>query len=410
MIIAPTEPGKRIISLDILRGFAILGILIMNIQSFSMIEAAYMNPTAYGDFTGINKIIWLLSHIFADSKFMTIFSILFGAGIILFTERLKEKGAKSLSIHYRRTLWLLIIGMVHAYAFWYGDILVTYALCALWVVLFRNKSPKSLLIIGIIFISVSSLLYLFFQFSIPYMPEEAKESMQLGWLPSENIIQDELKAYTGGFMAQLKYRIPKTIQMETTVYFINIGWRAGGLMLVGMALYKWGVLSAKKSIRFYGWLTGISLVVGLIIVAYGLYRHFEHNFAMEYSFFKGSQFNYWGSILVSLGYIGFVMMLIKSFKRGWLAKSLQAVGQTALSNYLIQTLICIFIFYGYGFALFGKVERWQLILIVMGIWTLQLVISPLWLKKFRYGPFEWLWRSLTYWKLQPFKRKIPNQP
>ena len=125
---------------------------------------------------------------------------------------------------------------------------------------------------------------------------------------------------------------------------------------------------------------------------------------MEYSFFLGSQFNYWGSILVSLGYIGLIMFLIKSFKKGWLANSLQAVGQTALSNYLIQTIIATSIFYGHGFALFGKVDRWQQIFFVFGIWILQMIISPIWIKKFKFGPFEWLWRSLTYWKFQPMKR------
>jgi uncharacterized protein len=129
----PTNINERFGSLDLLRGIAVLGILIMNIQSYSMISAAYINPTAYGDFTGLNKWIWILSHLFADQKFMTIFSILFGTGVILFTDRLTSKGDSSLGLHYRRTFWLLIIGMIHAYLFWYGDILVPYAVCALFI-------------------------------------------------------------------------------------------------------------------------------------------------------------------------------------------------------------------------------------------------------------------------------------
>ena len=404
MKVSPTTVSERIISLDILRGFAILGILIMNIQSFSMISAAYFNPTAYGDFTGINKIVWIISHIVADSKFMTIFSILFGAGTVLFVERLKAKGVKSLNVYYRRAFWLLIIGLLHAYLLWYGDILVAYAMSSLWIVLLRKKKPKTLFIIGLIIISVASVFYILSWFSIPYMPEESRLEIMKGWLPSAEVISREINIYTGSYLGQMEIRIPESIKMQTFVYLFYVGWRTSGLMLIGMGLYKLGILSAQKSKRYYVKMLVIGLVLGYLIIGFGLHKHFIHNFSMEYSFFLGSQFNYWGSILVSLGYIGLIMFLIKSFKKGWLANSLQAVGQTALSNYLIQTIIATSIFYGHGFALFGKVDRWQQIFFVFGIWILQMIISTIWIKKFKFGPFEWLWRSLTYWKFQPMKR------
>jgi uncharacterized protein len=404
MKVSPTTVSERIISLDILRGFAILGILIMNIQSFSMIYSAYFNPTAYGDFTGINKLVWIISHIVADSKFMTIFSILFGAGTVLFTERLKAKGIKSLNVHYRRAFWLLIIGLLHAYLLWYGDILTAYAVSSLWIVLLRKKKPKTLIIVGLILILVVTLFYLFSAFSIPYMPEESRQGIMETWLPSAKAVTREISIYSGSYLGQMEIRIPEAIKMQTFVYFIFVGWRTSGLMLIGMALYKMGILSAQKSKQYYIKMIIIGLVLGYLLIGFGLYKHFEHNFSMEYSLFLGYQFNYWGSILVSLGYIGLIMFLIKSFKKGWLANSLQAVGQTALSNYLIQTIIATSIFYGHGFALFGKVDRWQQIIIVFGIWILQMIISPIWIKKFKFGPFEWLWRSLTYWKFQPMKR------
>ncbi|MFH1754581.1 MAG: hypothetical protein ABIA59_02650 [Candidatus Latescibacterota bacterium] len=134
---APIAPGERSVSLDVLRGVAVLGILIMNIQSFSMIEAAYLNPSSYGDLTGLNKWVSIVSHIFADQKFMTIFSILFGAGIVLMTSKAEATGRKSAGLHYRRTFWLLVIGAMHAYLLWHGDILVLYALCSLGVFWFR---------------------------------------------------------------------------------------------------------------------------------------------------------------------------------------------------------------------------------------------------------------------------------
>ena len=236
------------------------------------------------------------------------------------------------------------------------------------------------------------------------MPEASRQGMMEGWLPSAEAISREINLYTSSYLGQMEIRIPESIKMQTFLFFFFIGWRTSGLMLIGMALYKLGILSAQKSKLFYIKMIVIGLVLGYLIVGFGLYKNFAHNFSMEYSFFLGSQFNYWGSMLVSLGYIGLVMLLIKSYKKGWLANSLQAVGQTALSNYLIQTIIGTFIFYGHGFALFGKVDRWQQIFFVFGIWILQMIISPIWIRNFKFGPFEWLWRSLTYWKFQDFKR------
>ncbi|NQU87077.1 MAG: DUF418 domain-containing protein, partial [Mariniphaga sp.] len=130
----------------------------------------------------------------------------------------------------------------------------------------------------------------------------------------------------------------------------------------------------------------------------------NYGFEIKYSFFIGSQFNYWGCLGVSLGYIAIIMLLVQIFKNGWIIKSLKAVGQMAFTNYLMQTIICTFIFYGHGIGMFGKVERTSQILIVFAIWIFQMIVSPIWLRYFYYGPFEWLWRSLTYRSLQPMKR------
>ncbi|NTV51300.1 MAG: hypothetical protein HGA69_00490 [Desulfobulbaceae bacterium] len=153
-LISPTSLSERILSLDVLRGIAVLCILIMNIQSFSMIGAAYINPAAYGDLTGINKWVWILSHILASEKFMSIFSMLFGAGIILFTERAIAKERKPSALHYRRMFWLLVFGMLHAYLIWYGDILVAYSLCGMLAFVFRKMKPKKLIIFSSLFFIV----------------------------------------------------------------------------------------------------------------------------------------------------------------------------------------------------------------------------------------------------------------
>jgi len=403
VISAPTPPTERNPALDALRGFAVLGILIMNVQSFSMIGAAYINPTAFGDFTGINKWVWILSHIIADQKFLSIFSILFGAGIILFTDRLQARGLNPLGFHYRRTFWLIFIGMLHAYLFWYGDILVTYGLCSLLVVLLRKFSPKALLTLGILVFSVASILYLLFGFSLPYMPPEAYEGIKQSWQSNPELIQKELLTYQGGWLEQLKIRIPEAIQFQTFIFLILMGWRAGGLMLVGMALYKWQILTAGRTNRFYTSLLAAGFIIGFPLIILGVLRNFGANWSVDYSMFFGWQFNYWGSMFVALGYIAFMMLIAKSpFFKGMIG-ILDAVGRMAFTNYLLQTLICTTIFYGHGFGLFGQVDRWRQILIVFGVWIIQITVSLLWLKHFRFGPVEWLWRSLTYRKLQPMR-------
>ncbi len=403
--ISPLSSTDRIISLDVLRGFAILGILIMNIQSFSMVGAAYLNPTAFGDFTGINKWTWLLSHVFADNKFMTIFSMLFGAGIILMSDKIEKAGRKPAALHYRRMFWLLIIGLIHAYLFWHGDILVAYALCGLIVFLFRKLKAGWLLFFGILSLSVGVGLYLFFGMTIEYWPPESLD-MSLGfWAPPAEDITAELSAYQGSFQDVFQERFSTSVFMQTMVFLINISWHAGGLMLMGMALYKWGILSGAKSKKFYGVSLVAGIIIGLFLIIYGIKQNFDHIWSFEYSMYLGSQFNYIGSVFISIAYISLIMLILNSGFLKWCQRTLALIGRTALSNYLLQTLICTTIFYGYGFGLFGKIQRWQMIPIVISVWLVQIILTNLWMRKYRFGPVEWLWRSLTYWKIQPMKKE-----
>lgn len=401
--VSPVQTKERIQSLDILRGIAILGILIMNIQSFAMPGAAYLNPAAFGDLEGINHWVWIISHIFADQKFMTIFSILFGAGVILVTDKAVAKTGKSAGLHYKRTFWLLVIGLLHAHLIWYGDILVAYALCALFVYLFRKMKPRTLFIVGIIFISVHTLIYGVFGLSTPYMPEEAALELSLDWRPSPEMINEEISAITGSLSQQISKVSASALEMQTLVFFIIFLWRAGGLMLVGMALYKWGVLSAKRSNGFYVKGVIISFLIGFPIIILGLIKNFEAGWSFEYSMFLGSQFNYWGSLFVSFGYICLIMLFSKSSFQ-LLKSRFSAIGQMALTNYIAQSVICVFIFFGIGFGLFGEIDRTGQIVIVIGVWLLQFFWSKPWLANYKFGPLEWIWRSLTYWNKQPMKK------
>ncbi|MBL6949640.1 MAG: DUF418 domain-containing protein, partial [Bacteroidales bacterium] len=247
----PTLPSKRILSIDVLRGIAVLGILIMNIQHFSMIGAAYINPDAFGDLTGINKWVWVLSDLLSSGKFMSIFSILFGAGIILFTTHAVEKGRRAGRLHYRRNFWLLVFGLLHAYLIWYGDILVAYSLCAFLAFLFRKMKPVKLVIIGAIFFIVPFLLYLMFGLTIQYWPQESIDQNMQSWMPAIEKVQQEINSMQGNWIEQMDVKVPGAIFLQTFLFFINVFWRVMGLMLFGMALYKWGVLSATRTKKYY---------------------------------------------------------------------------------------------------------------------------------------------------------------
>jgi uncharacterized protein len=400
----PVSPSERVLSLDVLRGFALLGILIINIQSFSMIEAAYLNPTATGDLTGANLYVWFFSYLLADQKMMTIFSMLFGAGIFLMADRAKSRGLPSAGRHYLRMFWLILFGMLHAHLLWYGDILYVYGMCGVVVYLFRNLSPRWLIPLGLLSLAVCSALWLLMGLSMPAWPEPALADFREDWHPEPEMIEAELAAMRGGWMDQMGQRIPAALFLETVVFLIWGSWRAGGLMLIGIGLYKLGVFSAARSTRTYVGLLAFGIFIGIPTVLIGVYRNFEAGWDVTYSFFLGWQYNYWGSVAVSLGWVGLVMILLKRSGGGWLTRSLAAVGRMALTNYFLHTLICTTLFYGHGFGLFGRVDRLGQIVIVVAIWVLQLVISPLWLDRFRFGPVEWLWRTLTYLQVQPFRR------
>ncbi|HPQ41688.1 MAG TPA: DUF418 domain-containing protein [bacterium] len=402
---APTQKSERIVSLDVLRGIAILGILIMNIQSFAMISSAYMNPTAFGDFTGWNRIIWTASHIIADQKFLTIFSMLFGAGIVLMAARAEQKGVSPARLHYRRTLWLIVIGLIHAYGLWYGDILVSYGLCALLVFLFRKLNPWLLLILGILAISLASLLFIFSGWSMQFWPEESIEQTMTSWHPDAGEIEKEVTAYRGSWLDQMPHRAFMSFYFQVPAFLFWTAWRAGGCMLFGMALMKWGFLSATRSTRLYLMVMIAAFSTGFPLILTGLAKNSAAGWSLQYAMFFGSQYNYWGSLFVAVGYISLIMLICRWFVHSRILKLLAGVGRTALSNYLFQTVICTTIFYGYGLGLYGHVDRVGQIGIMLLVWILEIILTTVWLKRYRFGPVEWLWRSLTYGKRQPLRRK-----
>lgn len=395
---------QRIQSLDIIRGFALLGILIMNIQGFSMISAAYLNPTTFGDLTGLNKMVWILSHLFADQKFMALFSLLFGAGIVLMAENMIKKNKKPAKYHYKRMLILLFIGLIHAYLLWYGDILVPYSIAGSLAFLFRKTKPKRLFIAGIALILIGALISLFFGISYPFLPAQAQTSISNSWSPPDTYIEWEQGIYQSGWIKQMKHRVSASLYFETFIFLINIGWKVLGMMLIGMAFLKWKIITGQKSKKFYKKLLFYCGTIGLIIIGIGIYLNFNHQWSVDFSFFYGAIFNYIGSLFVCFAYIGLMMLICLSDNFTKLKNSLAKVGKMAFTNYLLMTVLCTLIFYGHGLRLFGIVNRSGQIFMVFIIWLLIIGSSNFWLSKFKYGPVEWLYRSLTYSKRQPFKR------
>lgn len=402
--IDPVAPKVRIVSLDLLRGIAVLGILIMNIQSLSMIGAAYMNPMAYGDMTGVNKWVWMISHVLASEKFMSIFSMLFGAGVLLFTGRAVDKGRRPGPLHYRRMLWLLLFGLMHAYLIWYGDILVAYSLCGMLMFVFRKMKPAGLLTWAVVFFVIPPLMSVMSGMSMDFWPQESVDQTMESWKPAGETVAQEIEAMRGGWLEQMDVRVPMGFFMQTFLFFWSVFWRVTSMMLLGMALFKLGILSAEKSRGFYLRMILIGLIPGILISGWGVHINFSEGWSLQFSMFIGSQFNYVASVLTALGYIGLVMLLARSVCCSGVKRVFSAVGRMAFTNYILMSLLGMFIFYGNGLGLYGQVSRIEQIYIMAGIWVVILVISPLWLKYFRFGPLEWLWRVLTYWHYQPMKK------
>ena len=383
------ELPSRITALDALRGVGVLGILPVHMQSFAMVVAARVNPTVSGDLQGPNGWIWLATALLADGKFISIFAMLFGAGLLLLSGRGGDGLFPVERLHRRRMALLLVVGLLHAYLLWYGDMLVTFALCGAVVFGLRALPPRGLLTRGALALACASLIALGVGCSLPWWSPDTKARFVQVWAPSREMVDREVAAYRGGWWGQMAYRAPEAFQIETSQLVLRGFWETSGLMLVGMGLFKLGVLSGTRSARFYAAMTGLGFGVGLPIAWYGAARARALDWDLADFMVVGTQLSYWGDLLVGVGWVGLVMLLCRA---GWRARAVAAVGRTALSNYLLQTVLCTTIFYGHGLGLFARVERVGQLLIVVGIWIVQLTWSVWWTRRFAVGPLEWVWR------------------
>lgn len=389
--------ADRIDSLDYLRGIALLGIFLINSISMGWPMAAVGNPTAYGDFTGVNWISWLLVHVFAQQKFITIFSMLLGAGIVLFCQRIQARGGQPGKLHRRRMGWLALFGLLHAWLLWYGDILFTYAVAGLLAYLWRNSSATKQFVWGICLYVVPVLLLLLTQAAFGAMDEEGFASMSPFWQPSPAELSAEIGAIQGSFAERLGYRWPLILSMQTDSLLFGSLWLALGGMLMGMALFNWGIMSCQAGGSVLARLALLA-PLGWLVTGGGVIYNLQHNFALEHSMALGQTWNYLGALLSATGYIAGLVWLYQRCSSTVTAFSvtgrLQSVGRMAFSLYIMQTLIGVALFKWFG--LFGEFERYQFILLALAVWALQLWLAPWYLARFSQGPLEAIWRRLTY--------------
>jgi uncharacterized protein len=390
--------SKRIASLDFIRGVAVLGILVMNIQSFSMPFAAYSNPLNYGDFSGSHYWVWLLSHLFFDQKFMTIFSVLFGVGIYLFSQSVEQREGHSGKRHYLRMLWLFIFGLIHAYFIWYGDILVSYAISGLFVYLFKDAKTKTLILSAVGLISLTSLVVLLQGVALMSINDGTVLTKIIAmWTPPADVLQAEVEAYRSGFAEVFNQRLKQAIEMQSFMPFYLP--RVLGLNLLGIVLYRSGFFQRLwPTSRYFIW-GGAALALGIAVTYMGAEQNVRQDFYWQFSMAFGFQFNYWGSIFTAFGYMCILMLVANNIETHRVKQALARVGKMAFTNYILQSLICTLIFYGYGLGLFGQLERLQQLFVVLGVWTFLIGYSSWWLSRYSMGPLEWLWRRLTYIRL-----------
>jgi len=368
----PTGQAARITNLDAVRGVAVLGILTMNVVSYGLGTEAYFNIDAGGSRTPLDWVIGGAGEIFADQRFMGLFSMLFGAGIVLFADRAAAKGRRPALFSLWRNLLLLLIGLAHA-ALWDGDVLTVYALSAPVLVALRNLSPKRLVILGTAFVLLSPTAAAIAQTTI-----DATGSGLGGYWYTDGAMSDAV----GIFLL--------------TDFFA----RSIGMMLIGVALYRTGIITGERSPTFYRRMARWGLGVGLPLAAIGVAIVVANDFGPNVALI-GAIPNSLGTIPATLGYLG-LLTLWNLRPNGALHARIHAVGRMALTNYLSQTVIGIAVLGGFFEP--ADLTRTWLAVFMVAVWALQLWWSPEWLARFRYGPAEWLWRCATYRSWQPLRR------
>lgn len=433
--VAPVVSSERISSVDALRGFALLGILIANLPAFAyppflgLFPIAMVHPVFSGPHHAVNTAIWFFRWIVAEGKMRALFSMLFGAGCILLTERAEARGAgvRTADIYLRRNLWLAAFGIFHCFLIWHGDILFFYGLTGLiFLFPFRNLKANTLLWCSVAVVLVAMTCGVQARWSVftvlheHRMVEEANtavahheqrnaaqmqaivnETQRNRHQPNLSMTYQSIAEYQQDYLATRLAEAPENYEYETKIYFLLLPDTLS-MMLFGMALYKVGFLSGSLTLRSYAITALVGLGISWPLLAWESWFALQHQFSPWGKVPMQITYDF-GRISGALGYAALVTVLMKQGIFRPLFLPLAAVCQLALSNYLLTSILMQYVFVWGPLHWYGYLEYYQAYAVMLGMWAISLIASPLWLRYFRFGPVEWLWRSLTYWKRQPMR-------
>jgi uncharacterized protein len=411
----PRRDGERIASLDLIRGVAVLGIVFANIVGFAHPPAAYVWPSALpGGGTDADRVMWLVQYVLVDHKMRGLFTILFGAGIALFMERAWAQGHNEW-LQVRRLLWLLVFGAAHFYFVWDRDILQTYAFWGLATLLAVRKDTSVLFGLGLTLYLAGTIITFIdagSSYFVATFPDSAaglvlpEQLDQLARAESETLLaaaQEIQRVSVSGYWDAVRFRIFH----ETGDNFdliLSSYVETPGLILLGMALYRSGFFSGVMDdarLRKWGW---IGFGIGVTASALVGFWAYSAGFPLLLTVFVFEGVMMLPRLAFILGLAALLVVGAPRARQGPLGQRLIAAGRMAFSNYLGTSLIMLAIFPPWGLGLFGTLHRLPLLAIVLAVWTAMLLWSKPWLERYRYGPLEWLWRCLTYWRLFPLKR------
>lgn len=409
-LLGPTTTKERVTSIDVMRGFALFGILLVNMAFFN--TSIYSLLGGLDPWTGAidRAAIWLV-HFLAEGKFYSLFSFLFGLGVAIQMERAEARGVPFVPLYLRRLAVLLVLGLVHAFLIWIGDILATYALLGVVLLLFRRRSPKALLTWAAVLLAIPLLLgvagtvALEIGRSVPEAATEIDRSFAGTIADYEARDAAARRVYADGSFLEITAQRAADLAFFYPFYLIFVGPSIVAMFLLGLYAGRRGILRHPRAHealirRVLVWGLGIGLIGSLIyaITSEGSSRMIPSVIGTVGALGLGI-----GAPALALGYAAAIALLMQRDDWQQRLAPLAAVGRMALSNYLLQSLVCTLIFNGYGLGLYGQVGPAAGLLLAVAIYLCQIPLSVWWMRRFQFGPVEWLWRSLTYGRPQPMR-------
>lgn len=387
--------ANRLHNLDVIRGVAILGILFMNIHLFALPQAAYINPDWHGRATLTDQLVFSFQHLFVDGRFMTLFCLLFGAGIVLMQEKLNRNGLAPKKTLQRRLGWLLLFGWIHGTFIWFGDILFVYALAGLLLVKvgFLSLPPRQLIARGLGFFASGQLLLLLVWLIYPILPDDVAAEFGSGFTLSAEQISEDAALWTGPWLPQVIEQLQRHLLEGTVSVLLSYFWSICGLMMIGAALYKLGIFQRGLS---PAWQWGC-LAAGLSLSGLNLGEMWQDNFANPRAMY--SVWNYVAALPMALFYVAVLVKLSNAFGNRLII--LRHAGRMAFTLYILQSVVMVLVFRWWWPELYGELDRLTLFGIALLFSAIQTVVANAWLQRFGQGPLERLWRHLTY---QPIRK------